>query len=479
MIKRIILFNLLLINILSASSVLLNKTTYTNKENIIVNFTGMDAKNKDWIGIYPKGSSTDWKNVIVWHWTNDTTSGKVTFDALPSGEYEARAFYNNSFKLETQKSFTVTSNNTVPTTLTTNKTRYTNSENIVITFAGMRAKNRDWIAIYPKGSSTDWKNVIAWHWTDDKSNGTVVFNSLPAGEYEARAFYNNSFKFEAKKEFMVIKNVTKKATVRTDKTEYTTEENIIVNFSDMRAKHQDWIGIYPKGSSNAWKNVVLWHWTDDTTNGQITFNALPAGEYEVRAFYNNSFTLEAKKLFTIHALPARVVYEDAENGISPKWVHYFGKEMELLNDGAKGSNHAVRTYAYSGQYINFEHPAKRLKYLELDVRIGVSSHNGNFGVYVKTTKGTRRIAWSVYLNHLNGRDNPVDPFISGDENNIILNNPAPTDYFWETIDNDNFVHYRIDVDATLKLLEPDNEVLSILLFTTSGGDFDNIALAAD
>ena len=107
MIKKAILFSLLFIGILNATSIVLNKETYTNKENVIVNFTNMTAKNKDWIAIYPKNSSNSWANVVAWHWTDDVPNGQMSFDALVAGEYEVRAFYNNSYKVEAKKEFVV------------------------------------------------------------------------------------------------------------------------------------------------------------------------------------------------------------------------------------------------------------------------------------------------------------------------------------------------------------------------------------
>jgi len=299
MIKKIIVLSLLLLGILNATNITLNKTTYINSEPVTVNFSGMTAKNQDWIGIYPKNSSNDWGNVVAWHWTGDTTNGQVTFETLPTGEYEARAFYNNSFTLEAKKAFKVEIDTATAPILVTNKVTYTNSEPVTITFTKMQVKNQDWIGVYPKNSSNAWGNVVAWQWTNDTTDGNITFETLPTGEYEARAFYNNSFYVEAKKTFNVTIDTSTAPTLVTNKTTYGNDENITVNFAEMQVKNQDWIGIYPKNSSNAWGNVLAWNWTGDTTNGQVEFNALPVGEYEVRAFYNNSFYLEAKKAFVV------------------------------------------------------------------------------------------------------------------------------------------------------------------------------------
>ena len=67
----------------------------------------MQAKNDDWIGIYPENTNNDWENVVAWQWTGDTTNGNLDFGALPTGSYEVRAFYNNSFHTETSVKFRV------------------------------------------------------------------------------------------------------------------------------------------------------------------------------------------------------------------------------------------------------------------------------------------------------------------------------------------------------------------------------------
>jgi len=361
---------------------------------------------------------------------------------------------------------------------------FNTTENIVINFKNMTAKNQDWIGIYPEGSNNDWGNVIAWKWTDDKSKGKLTFEPLPLGAYETRAFYNNSFHLEASKKFKVD-NADIPVTITTNKTTYSPEEQIIVNFSNMIAKNQDWIGIYPEGSNNDWGNVVAWSWTNDTENGNLTFDSLPVGSYAVRAFFNNSFHLEASHLFKVdgEAGPDYILYDDMENGLKDKWVKYAGNTpAKIINKGAQGSAHSFRAGKYTGFYFDFGHPAKKLKFLELDTRIGIASHVGNFGVLIKTKKGNRRIIFSSYMNHPGNDFSGLppekwdNPYLSA--NGYQHNHPGPTDYFLAT-KKGKFIHYRINIDEKLKVLEPDNELQSILLFTTAGGDFDNLALSAD
>jgi len=60
----------------------------------------------DWVGIYKVGDSNEWSNVKLWVWAKDfklvedaygNYSYHFTNITLPSGEYEARYFLNNTF----------------------------------------------------------------------------------------------------------------------------------------------------------------------------------------------------------------------------------------------------------------------------------------------------------------------------------------------------------------------------------------------
>jgi hypothetical protein len=88
-------------------------------------------------------------------------------------------------------------------------------------------------------------------------------------------------------------------TVQTNKMIYSTNESITVNVTDMFGDPKDWIAIYPSGASNEWGNVIRWSWTVGVKTGSFSFDALPQGEYEARAFFENSYNLEASSSFTV------------------------------------------------------------------------------------------------------------------------------------------------------------------------------------
>ena len=286
---------------LNAVAVKSDKNIYSLTDNTVtIHFEGMEALNKDWIGIYPKGKNTDWKNVVQWKWTGDKSSGNALFKNLPKGNYSVRVFYNNSFKTEASYSFNIGNSTSPKAKVTTNKKIYATTEGVIVNFEGMKA-HRDWIGIYPKTTSNSWSNVVQWAWTDDVKKGTHTFTNLPVGEYEARVFFDNSYKTEDSYGFKVLKDVQTKVTLTPNKTTYNLNEDVTINFTNMQGNAKDWLAIYPVGSSNAWKNVIGWKWTGGKKNGQVTFtnNHVPIGEYEVRVFFNNSFKDEARKTFRI------------------------------------------------------------------------------------------------------------------------------------------------------------------------------------
>ncbi|CAA6821747.1 MAG: No hits, partial [uncultured Sulfurovum sp.] len=170
MFKRIILLGILFASMLSAATVSTDKDTYSTNQQIVVTYSEMEGLNHDWIGIYPTGSSNDWGNQVRWDWTGDKEQGVATFAPLAAGTYEVRLFYNNSFTTQVSKEITVDANGAV-TTVTTSKEVYLPEEPISAIFNNMSGDNQDWIAIYPKGSTSDWGNQIDWKWMEGDISG--------------------------------------------------------------------------------------------------------------------------------------------------------------------------------------------------------------------------------------------------------------------------------------------------------------------
>ena len=297
---KMIISYFLLLGVLHATTIKTNENIYNINDSITISTTEMSGNAKDWVAIYPEGSSNAWGNVIAWSFTNGAVNYSKTFAHLDVGRYEVRAFFRNSYVLEAESSFVVQNDaGGGATTVKTSKQEYAVNESIEVTFKDMSGDAKDWIAIYPKGSSNTWGNVIHWGFTKGVVNGSKQFQGLAKGDYEVRAFFRNSYTLESKQSFSVKDAGVVLTSIKTTKQEYRSNEAINVEFKGMSGDNFDWIAIYPKGSSNAWGNVKDWTFLKGLVNGSKTFKKLPVGEYEVRAFFKNTYNLEAKYNFIV------------------------------------------------------------------------------------------------------------------------------------------------------------------------------------
>jgi len=492
MLKKIFIVTILLIGTLQAITLKTTKELYNINEEIITNFTELKGNNKNWIAIYPEGSNNDWKNVLQWSWTK-VENGNHHFQPLPEGQYQVRIFYNNSFKLEISKSFIVENNGeALPVKLTTNKESYEPNEKPTISFKNMSGDNKDWLAIYKVDSSNAWKNVIQWRWAK-AINGEQIFDPLPVGDYEVRAFFKNSYKLETSKKFSVL--VQPKITLKTTQKIYDVNEKPVTIFTNLSGKATDWLAIYPAGSSNEWKNVIQWDWARNV-NGSHVFKPLPIGEYEVRIFLNNSFNLSASKKFSVQNLPiSSKVYENAENGINPKWVKNSGRynPIHYRGGGYKSRGALVLTTFWARDINGFNNSSSyslaldadaSKKVLELDIgglanyntrqgyRTGYMPHY-NISIWFHTLKGPRRIIWDSFYNH----NHITKPFLSN--NGETINSPSPFEFVrgfgYAPVTQWN--HFKVNIESVLQKFEPNNIVTSIDTFSATGGFLDNIKLS--
>ncbi len=275
---------------------------YLGEDNV---WYGDYRHDKDWIGVYKHGATNSWENVLQWTWFDKALRRGDMFERkfinianLPAGEYDIRYFKNNSFI--THASFTTTvKKDIVPANLKISDFVSGHYIDFVATYQGQKS----WIGIYKKGASNSWNNVKAWRWVTGAGalevyepwREEIDIKNLPAGEYEARLFYNNSYKMEAKADFTV-----EGAPVVTPEISYAAQRDsgFIFETTTSGEGNKDWVGLYKIGDSNSWDNVITWEWVDVKPDGfgkSLSIHGVATGEYELRLFYHNSFKVEAVK----------------------------------------------------------------------------------------------------------------------------------------------------------------------------------------
>ena len=486
--KKLIFIFFILFTLLNGATVQTLKDTYTPQESIEVTLEGMLGHQQDWVAIYSLGSTNNWENVLLWRWTGAISNGTVRLGTLPVGEYEVRIFFKNSFNLEGSHAFSV-EGDVLDANISTSKSSYLASEDIVVNFTNMLGNTKDWIAVYPKGSSNSWENVLRWSWTKGLQEGTLSLKKLPIGEYEVRSFFKNSFNSEATSTFTVTEEeqaIENGVLLILNKDVYAQNELIYINYKNMQGNANDWIAIYPKGSTYHFENVIdhkytlgnrsgemaLGGFSEGTTlDGSAPMPGLAVGDYEVRAFFNN--TLHAEKVASFSVVDRAVVstvYEEANGTISADWIHVSGPYAPVYYNGvvrlrAKWINNHTNISEYT---LPFDVPNTTQKVLELDVGgVGRWTPHFNVGVMVQTTNGQRRMLWDSFLNHYN---------VSANKQGDVLSFPTYVELQRSTANSRK--HFRVNVDKYLKILEPNNKVISITAFFATGGDLDNIKLSS-
>ncbi len=394
---------------------------------------------------------------------------------------------------------TYIANQDIETSIVTSKTTYDVDEQIDATVNNMLGNYQDWIGIYPAGSSNDWGNVLSWGWTNGIENGTISLDGVGVGDYEVRAFFSNSFNLEATTQIKVD-GIQADAQISTSKYSYDSGESIEISVDNMSGHHEDWVGIYPSGASNGWGNVLSWSWTNGIEEGTLSLSGLGAGDYEVRAFFSNSFNLEASTEIKVEdADIADTLYEDAENGLSPNWAKVLGNYNPIRQKGGYQSSYSVKltTHWVNKTYNSTEYMLTlnniSQKVLQLDVggvgkaggRVGgIHSNNAKgsmphyfIGVRVMTRDGERSMIWDSWFNHANlpgGRADYGNGFIE-------LAYPSPIElvrgYGFGSINK--WEQFKVDLEEHLKRYEPNNTITSVLSFRASGGYLDNIKLLSN
>lgn len=88
-----------------------------------------------------------------------------------------------------------------PVNIFTNKKIFSAGEKITVEYSGMAGNTQDWITLVQTGKPDN--QYGPWKYTEGRRSGSMIFDGLPAGEYEARAYFNNGYVVEKRYSFTV------------------------------------------------------------------------------------------------------------------------------------------------------------------------------------------------------------------------------------------------------------------------------------
>src|SRR5688500_246181 len=335
------------------------KATFAEGEPIVVAFEGFPGNAQDWIDLSATGTPD--ASYGPYKYTEGQAAGTLQFDALAPGTYEIRGRFNNGYDVQARATFTVEPMATPRDLLVSYEAGWVGMDADVVGEWGNGAPdgrpdghftldisiNSPYlvrsIGVYISdaqgnrtgGDTWDSRNTGAWMLgvvqNGRQLNQTHV-DSL--GRYEGYQrfdlFANSNNSFNSGQHFTVtadvglaepltrVVQVTGEApqavafagTIRTDRPSYTEIDPITVHFTGFPAT-SDWIAIAPAGAPD--DQYAQWFWTDGSStegrpagtpraDGSLSFNPLPPGGYEVRAFADwpaGGTTARARHAFSV------------------------------------------------------------------------------------------------------------------------------------------------------------------------------------
>ncbi len=293
------------------------KLVYTPGEDVVVNFSNFPGT-RDWISIALKGSADN--TYVNYDYTQMKESGSLVFKNLPVGEYEVRGYYDlpkalklrnpvgdpirilplgtTNYAVKARNTFRI-GNTDTNTIVTTDKYQYSPGEIVTVNFSGFPGYEKDWIAIAKKESSDI--EFLHSKFLNKKQSGSVSFEGYPEGEYEVRGYLNDQKVVKIRKLFRVGV-----VSIKTDKNVYQTDESITVNYYGFPVLKTFYLTMSAPDAAN---NSYLYSGSVAVREerGIVSLSALPAGNYEVRAFFDRSLSeIKARYSFTVAAAPKEI-----------------------------------------------------------------------------------------------------------------------------------------------------------------------------
>jgi Mg-chelatase subunit ChlD len=168
------------------------RTPITAGIPIAVQYAGMPGNSEDWLAIANAGSSDE--QYIEAISLEGQTAGRAVFNSFSEGEYELRAYFNwpdNGYRVEQRIAFSVAPRpEIVPGSLLSLPRNPAEGEQVVVQWRDFPGFDADWIAISKPGDPDGTSGTYVY--LDGRPSGRAVFDPLPVGDYEIRAYFNNA-----------------------------------------------------------------------------------------------------------------------------------------------------------------------------------------------------------------------------------------------------------------------------------------------
>ena len=339
------------------ATVTTDATNYNPTVDIVVSFSGLHGSATDWIALAPAGSPLT--TATRWMYSGGVAAGSVTFSGgIPTGggTYVARAFDNDTYVLMGESPpFTITDVSGAMISL--DQTSYNIDQTVVVSFSGVPAGDRNWVAIKPQGSG--YGIEARWTYAPNASSGTVTFplglyggtDYFSGGNYHATFYLNDTALIAAE-----TTDVQFGCQVTTNASSYSAFQPITINMTHLNADPNAWVALAPQGSSR--DTVTSFMYSTGSADFSRTFSdGLPAGTYVVRGFPADTYFKACESApFTVvqnATLVSDMSSYTVAQPITATWTNSPGNMFDWVGIAPAGSSlTTVSRWAYTNGQVN-------------------------------------------------------------------------------------------------------------------------------
>ena len=257
---------------------------FAGGSSVQVNYSNVGTLAGRRLVIAPEGSSNS--TVTMEAALTGGTGGARVFVGIPAGRYVARLYIGTggSVRFSQSDPFTV-SGVGQPAIVTALPTYAAGSNTVTVYWVNLTPHSTDRIAIAePAFSATR-------YWIRMNSTGTASGNvsfaslRLPPGTYVARAYDQGTTTLEATSPtFTVTGTAASMGVTLSVASVVAPMTSFSVGFGGFFPSTTDWISVAPVGMADTTYSQL--RWSPGTLSGTVTFSGLPAGDYEVRGYFN-------------------------------------------------------------------------------------------------------------------------------------------------------------------------------------------------
>ncbi len=270
-------------------SISLEDNSVTPGTQIVINYQYAPVGQNAWIGIYRKGENPNTGGALSYRWNyTPSQSGTMSFTIDEVNEYYVVLFEDEGYTEITER---------LPLyvgpeiEMSIEKTAYDEGEDIAITYSNAPGLGSDWIGIYRMGEVPGTADTSdSWDYLNGQTSGTLTLTKdLPKGYYFVNYFLKGQYFEPRERLYFSVGDMI--SSVSTDKTVYSTSEDIVVHYQDGPGTPKDWVGVFAEGEDPNVDELDAFLYTYGATEGDVTIEAgsLKPGDYFCALFINDSY----------------------------------------------------------------------------------------------------------------------------------------------------------------------------------------------